>query len=111
MEEALLLKKDHKRIGIGSISLLLFIFGLLFSISFANQEAYGDKLLRFIKLSPWSNGDTGVHYTIFYSLIFYIPALILGYKFKNDLGAKLGRTLSLWITIIIILLSLVFIVA
>lgn len=42
MEEALLLKKDYKRIGLGSISLLLFIFGLLFSISFANQEAYGE---------------------------------------------------------------------
>ncbi|WP_144027547.1 hypothetical protein [Paenibacillus selenitireducens] len=41
------------------------------------------------------------------SLIFYIPALILGYKFKNDFGAKLGKTLSL-IMIIFLLITLFF---
>lgn len=107
-DEGLILKQDYNKVGLGSISLLLFIFGILFSVSFGNRESYGDNILRFIGLSPWSNGDTGFHYTIFYSLIFYLPALILGYKFKNDLWAKLGRTLSL-ITIILILLSLFFV--
>ena len=96
------MNKDYKKIGLGSISLLLFIFGLLFPI-------FGDSIVRFISLNPWSNGDEGLHYTVFYSLIFYIPALIMGYKFKNDFGAKLGRTLSL-ITIILLILSLFFVV-
>ncbi|OAB26243.1 hypothetical protein [Paenibacillus macquariensis] len=80
-------------------------FGLLFSISFGNRVSFGDSILRFLGLNPWSNGDTGLHYTVLYSLIFYILALILGYKFKNDLGAKLGRALAL-ITIIILLITL-----
>ncbi|ATP40347.1 hypothetical protein CSE16_09965 [Solibacillus sp. R5-41] len=101
------MNQDYKKIGLGSISLLLFIFGILFSFSFGDRESYGDSILRFIGLNPWSNGDTGLHYTIFYSLIFYISALILGYKFKNDLGAKLGRTLSLIATIFLILLFVV----
>ena len=99
----LFLEQDYKKIGLGSISLLLFIFGILFSIIF------GDSIVKFIGLNPWSNGDTSLHYTIFYSLIFYVLALILGYKLKNDFGAKLGRTLSL-ITIILFLLSLFFVV-
>ncbi|WP_342543565.1 hypothetical protein MHH33_08570 [Paenisporosarcina sp. FSL H8-0542] len=102
------MKKDYKKIGLGSISLLLFIIGILFSISFGNRESYGDGLLRFLGLNPWSNGDNGLHYTIFYSLIFYIPALILGYKFKNDFGAKLGKNLSLSLIILILILALLF---
>ncbi|RLL39987.1 hypothetical protein D8M04_19580 [Oceanobacillus piezotolerans] len=97
------MKQDYKKIGLGSISVLLFIFGILFSV-------FGDSVLRFLGLNPWSNGDTGLHYTIYYSLIFYIPALILGYKFKNHLGAKLGKTLSLIMTILLIV-TLFFLVA
>ncbi|TCZ69616.1 hypothetical protein E0485_23690 [Paenibacillus albiflavus] len=104
------MKQNHKKIGLGSISLLLFIFGILFSISFGNRESFGDNILRFLGLNPWSNGDTGLHYTIFYSLVFYIPALILGYKFKNDLGAKLGKTLSLITNILLSTMILFFIV-
>ena len=103
------MKQDSKKIGLGSISLLLFIFGIIFSFSFGNREAFGDSILRLFGVNPWSNGDTGLHYTIFYSLIFYIAALILGYKFKNDLGAKLGKTLS-WIAIITILLVTLFLI-
>lgn len=84
-----------KRIGLGSISLLLFVCGILFSFSFDNGAAYGDSILRFLGLSPWSNGNSGLHFTMFYALVLYIPALILGYKFKNNFGAKIGRILSL----------------
>ena len=103
------MEQTHVKIGFGSLSLLLFICGILFSISFSNGVSYGDNIIRFFGLNPWSNGNSGVHYTIYYSLIFHIGALILGYEFKNDFGAKLGRTLSL-ITIIFILISVIFIV-
>ena len=86
---------QNKKIGLGSISLLLLMFGILFSFSWKNSEAFGDTILRFLGLSPWSNGDTGIHYTVIYSLFFFIPALIVGHKHKSNFGAKLGRNLSL----------------
>jgi len=86
---------QNKKVGVGSISLLLIMFGILFSFSWKNSEALGDTILRFLGLSPWSNGDTGTHYTIIYSLFFFIPALILGHKYKSNFGAILGRNLSL----------------
>ncbi|MBP3952511.1 hypothetical protein [Bacillus suaedae] len=85
----------NKEIGLGSISLLLLMFGILFSFSWGNTEAFGDTILRFLGFSPWSNGDTGTHYTIIYSLIFFIPALILGHNYKSNFGAKWGRNLAL----------------
>lgn len=94
-----------KRIGLGSISLLLFVCGILFSFSFDNGAAYGDSILRFLGLNPWSNGNKGLHYTMFYALVFYIPALILGYNFKNDLGAKIGKILSLIMIILLLLVT------
>jgi hypothetical protein len=84
----------NKKIGLGSISLLLFLFGILFSVSFGNRAAYGDSILKLLGLNPWSKGDTGLHLTLFYSLVFYIPASFLGYKFRNDWGAVVGGFLS-----------------
>ncbi|WP_411738515.1 hypothetical protein [Peribacillus sp. S4] len=95
--------KTHKKLGLGSLSLLLFLLGLLFSFSFGKYGAFGDHILRFIGIDPWSNGDTGLHYTIFYALIFYIPGLMVGYKFKNDWGAKTGENLSLILVILVVL--------
>ncbi|WP_438313630.1 hypothetical protein [Sporosarcina sp. FA9] len=100
--------ETHKKLGLGSLSLALFLLGLLFSFSFGKYDAFGDHILRFIGINPWSNGDTGLHYTIFYSLIFYIPALIVGYKFKSDWGAKTGRVLSM-ILVVFVLVSLLFV--
>ncbi|QQE77842.1 hypothetical protein [Alicyclobacillus sp. SO9] len=91
-----------KRIGLGSISLLLLMFGILFSFSFDNGVAYGDSILRFLGLSPWSNGNSGLHFTMFYALLFYIPALILGYKYRNNFGAKTGRVLSLIMVVLLL---------
>lgn len=104
------MKQNPTKVGLGSTSLLLFICGLLFAFSFTHGASYGDRILTFVGLHPWSNGDTGLHYTMFYSLVFYIPALILGYKFRHDIGAKVGRVLSLTMTIIL-LVAAVFLVA
>lgn len=98
----------NKKVGPGSLSLLLCIIGILFSFSFKNKGAYGDDILNFIGLQSWSNGDTGIHYTVFYSLIFFITSISLGYKYKKNLGAKLGKTISLVISILIILVSIFF---
>lgn len=80
-----------RKLGVGSISLLLCIIGILFSFSFGDKVCYGDKILNYIGMKPWSNGNSGMHYTVFYSLIFFIPSFLLSYRFKNNFGAKLGK--------------------
>ena len=95
----------NKKIGFGTISLILCMMGIIFAFSFGDKGCYGDTILKYIGLSPWSDGNRGIHYTTFYSVIFFIPSLILGYKFKNNFGAILGKTLSL---IMIVLILIVF---
>lgn len=94
-----------KKIGFGSFSLLLCIMGLLFSFSFGRMGCYGDVILRFIGIKPWSGGNMGIHYTIFYSLIFFIPSFLIGFKHIENYGAKMGRNLSGVIGVIILILS------
>ena len=98
----------NKKIGLGTTSLLLFIMGILFTFSFGNKVCYGDIILEYIGLKSWSKGTSGLHYTVYYSLIFFIPSFIIGYKFKNNLGAKLGKVLSLIMIILILLIFSIF---
>lgn len=97
------------KIGIGSLSLLLCIIGFLFSFTF-NDICIGDNILTSIGLKAWSNGNSGTHYTLFYSLLFFIPSVILGYKFKYSFGSKMGKILSA-IMAIMIIVNLVFFTA
>ena len=95
------------KIGIGSLSLLLCIIGFLFSFTF-NDICIGDNILTSIGLKAWSNGNSGTQYTLFYSLLFFIPSVILGYKFKDNFGSKVGKILSTIMVIMIIVNSLFF---
>ena len=103
--EVLILRQFNKKIGLGSVSLLLCILGILFVFSFGGKGCYGDLILDFFRLKAWSNGNSGLHYTIFYSLLFFIPSVIFGFIFKNNLGASLGKIISLIMCILIILMS------
>ena len=102
------MKQINKKIGGGSISLLLCIMGILFSFNLGNRVCYGDVILKYIGINPWSNGESGTHYTVFYSLIFFIPSSILGLKFKNEIGAKIGKIISLIMIIIILIVFPIF---
>ena len=84
-----------KRIGLGSLSLLLFVCGVLFASNLGDQ-CYGDVALRYLGLRAWSNGIDGFHCTIFYSLIFFIPSLMLGSRFNAQWGASAGKILPLF---------------
>ena len=58
----MLTKKWCCRIGGG----LLAVFGLIFGSNLgAARYGLGDEIFRFFGLSPWSNGDMGIHYTAF----------------------------------------------
>ncbi|WP_434511927.1 hypothetical protein [Desulfitobacterium sp. AusDCA] len=97
--------KVKKKLGLGTISLLLSIIGILFAFSFGDNRCYGDIILEFVGIKAWSNSSSGIHYTIFYSLIFFVPSVIIGYKFKNDLGATVGRYVSLIMIVLNLLLT------
>lgn len=88
-----MLIKTNRKIGLGSLSLVLWVIGILFSIYF------GDRLLQAIGLRAWSNIDTGIHYTFLYSFVFFIPSLILANQYKENVGAKLGGRLSLFMVV------------
>lgn len=93
-----------KKIGYGSISLLLSIVCICLSINFNKSGiCYGDKLVEFAGLKAWSNGTTGTHYTIFYLLPFFILSIYLGYKFSESFGAKIGRGLSIFFVSLIVI--------
>ncbi|WP_097026364.1 hypothetical protein [Clostridium peptidivorans] len=99
--------KIRKKFGAGSLSLLLCIIGVLFTSSFGDKGAFGDVIIKLIGLKAWSNGDRGIHYTIYYAPIFFIPSVILGMKFKDDSGAKLGKIISS-IMLIVVFLVIIF---
>ena len=94
------MKIRNKELGIGTISLALCMAGILFSFSF-RYVSIGDYILNGIGLNSWSNGNHGIHYTIFYSLIFFIPSFLIGLKHKENYGSKIGRNVSAIIGIII----------
>lgn len=66
----------NKKIGIGSLSLLLVIIAFVWAFNIFGV-CVGDHILATLNIPTWSNmaNATGTHYTIFYSFIFLIPAL------------------------------------
>lgn len=69
-----LLRKNEKKIGWGSLSLLLTLLGMAVSFEFGNY-ILGDQLLSFLGLPAWSSSvdNTRFHYTIYLSSIFLFP--------------------------------------
>lgn len=110
-----------KKLGIGSLSLILFVLGVIWSTNMKwkfslgdsilkGKFCLGDSILNIIGLPAWSNGNSGSHYTIIYALIFLIPSIIVGYKFPNDLFAKTGKVASMllaWISFLCLIFMLI----
>jgi len=96
--------KIRKKLGPGSISLVLALAGIFWGFSFQGGFCAGDYILNAVGLRAWSMGNgTGTHVTVYCSLLFYIAAFLLGNKYKNDFGAKTGKIISLVIGILIVL--------
>ena len=95
----------HRNFGLGTLSIAFTVMGIIWGFTFFNV-CVGDNILSILGLKAWSNGDTGTHFTAFYSLIFLLPAFWLGMKYKNDFGAKIGKIISATIGIILVLSTL-----
>ncbi|MBP1309076.1 hypothetical protein JOD82_002096 [Paenibacillus sp. 1182] len=106
------IKKKQKKIGWGSLSLLLAFLGMAVSFKFGNY-ILGDHLFSLLDLSARSNSvdNTGFHYTMFLSIIFFIPSLIIAYKKPEDFGAKIGKWISSIYLILIIIAFIFFIIS
>ena len=65
----------NKKIGIGSLSLLLVIIAFVWAFNIFGV-CVGDHILATLNIPTWSNmaNATGTHYTIFYSFIFAISS-------------------------------------
>ena len=102
-----------KNLGPGSLSLLLTLMALTWCWSPPNDSAFclGDYVLGLLGLPAWSNGENGFHYTLWYSLIFLIPATVLGRKFSQDRFAPAGKWISRIISTVLTALGLCLIIA
>ncbi|MET1180427.1 hypothetical protein ABG775_21040 [Peribacillus simplex] len=102
--------RKTKNIGFGSLSFALCLIGILFTLQFGDKPCFGDNILNTIGLSAWSNGDSGFHYTMFYSAIFFIPSFIIGHIHPDDRGAKAGKIISGFLSILIVTVLLMIII-
>jgi hypothetical protein len=86
------MEKIKKRFGIGSLSVLLVFFGLLW-----DGFRIGDSVLNSVGLPTWSGDIAGkiIPFTWLYSLLFFAPAFLVGNTYKSDFGAKAGKILAL----------------
>jgi len=90
-----------KKIIFGIVSFAVMIFGYFFGVSFPNGFNLGDRILMDIGLKAWSDGTTGLHYTIFYSIILILLAWIGANK---TLGKDYPKVTNIIPTVILILL-------
>ncbi|MFJ8068330.1 hypothetical protein ACIQZD_05145 [Peribacillus sp. NPDC096447] len=102
--------RKTKDIGVGSLSFALCLIGILFTFQFGDKSCIGDNILNNIGLSAWSNGDSGIHYTMFYSAIFFIPSFIIGHMHPDNRGAKAGKIISGFLSILIVSVLLTIII-
>lgn len=72
--ELLVIEMNSKKLY--EIAVILGIIGIVWSFSIG-KFCIGDSVLRMLGLKAWSYGDIGVHYAIYYGLIFWIPAVII----------------------------------
>lgn len=83
----------QKKLGTGSFSLLLLGLTLLWSCNI-QDFCIGDLVLTYLGLPSWSEGSLRIHYTVFWGLLLYIPAFLLGHHYESHLFARSGKWLS-----------------
>lgn len=100
---------EKKSWGPGSLSAILCLVGVLFSCTLPGGFCLGDAIFSLIGLSSWSNGSQGLHYPPYVALIFFLPAVVLGWRFPSHRLAGWGKWVSTLILVFLVL-SLLFLV-
>ncbi len=95
-----------KKIGVGTLALPLFIIGIILVGQYV-YYAIGEDILSLLNLrEATANFDFGNSLAVYFSMIFTIPSVVLGYIFGDHFGAKSGRLLSLFLIASILVFSL-----
>ena len=94
MKEKIVLKK----LGIGSLSLVIFIFVVIFQFSAIGDKYIGEYILNILGIS--------FPYTIV-SISLAILSIFIGYKYKDDLYAKQGLKLGIIFLAICAILTII----
>ena len=89
--------------GIGTLSIIIFILGFVWL-------ANCDEILRYFKLTSWTNGDSGKNIGICYCLLFFIPSYILAAIYKDDFGTKFVKKFSRLFNVVFVLVVIFFII-
>ncbi len=93
--------------GWGTLSIILFFFGILFTAKIGRTFCLGDILLQAVGLKgEWKAGNSTLNINIFITEIILIIGFILGLQFKKDFLAKAGRLLCLVFAILLGLMLL-----
>ncbi|UTR13782.1 hypothetical protein MM221_14340 [Salipaludibacillus sp. LMS25] len=90
--------KERKPLGLGSLSLFLFLLGFLNQYLTVNKKLVGEHIVDYLNLT--------IHEALITSIIL-ILSIILGKKYNHHLFAKSGRVsstilLSLFVLILVI---------
>lgn len=89
---------DSKKLSIGSISLILSIFGVMFSFASWDGKYLGEHILSAINISfPYG----------LLSLIILFISYFIGYKYNNNYFARTGRRIAIVFSFLIIILSII----
>lgn len=86
-----------KKIGVGSLALPLFIVGLILVSQFV-YFSIGEDILSLLSLrEAAADFNFGNGQAVYFSLVFTIPSIVLGYIFGDHFGARAGRALSMFL--------------
>lgn len=92
-----------KRWVVGTICSFFIIFtSLVSTIQFSNGWSIGDYIYKFLNLPPWSNGSSGIHYSVIATLILLLIGAICLRFSLGSAPSKLAKRLSI-ITLILVL--------
>lgn len=88
-------------------SLILLLLGVSSIIVFKN-ESFADKMFYYFHLDPWSNGNSGFHYSNFTCLIFMVPIFLITRNHMDYKPLKFIRHVALLLLLVITLSSLAY---
>ncbi|URZ09170.1 hypothetical protein CLROS_045860 (plasmid) [Clostridium felsineum] len=91
----------NKKLGTGSLSVLLSLFGIVCSFTYFNKKNIGDLILNSINIYKMCN---------IISIFLFIFSIFIGIKYRQYWGAQTGKNISIFFIVFIFILSIINIV-
>lgn len=87
---------NTKKWGIGTSSLIISIFSIMFSFSSLGEKSIGENILDAI----------GAKFPVMViSTVLFVIAIFIGHKYKENYGARFGKNISIFFIILMIILT------